>query len=472
MSSNVEKIHQASVRILERTGMRFLHPDAIQVLKDHGIRVEGDRAFFTEEQLMHYIKMAPAVCRVHGKNPAWNMEIGGDRVYQAPAAGPTFIMDAAGNKREATLKDYVDMMKLYEYNPAYFMNGGIMCMPADIDAEYSTLALHYVALLHTEKCLWAGTGTYDQAEAVVELTKAFYGINEEELQKMPYIMNGVNTNTPLQFDKKMTETLFTFAKHRLPVFIAAASMAGTTAPVTLAGNLAVNNAEIIAVIALAQMYAPGTPVLYGSQSTNADLSTCAIAIGSPEGALCYKYCGEMARFYGVPSRGGGALTDAKSLDVQAGYESMLTYYACKDNRVNLVLQSAGILESYLSASFEKMVVDFEIIDMVERYKRDIEINEDTIPLDLIDEVGPGGQYLLEEHTLEFCRQEPFLPNVSVRGPHTNSAGVCMENIQKRLHTMLDAYRKPETDHKTMEKMRKILSQAGVPEQVIEYLDRY
>lgn len=164
--------------------------------------------------------------------------------------------------------------------------------------------------------------------------------------------------------------------------------------------------------------------------------------------MCYKYCGEMARFYGVPSRGGGALTDAKSLDVQAGYESMLTYYACKDNRVNLVLQSAGILESYLSASFEKMVVDFEIIDMVERYKRDIEINEDTIPLDLIDEVGPGGQYLLEEHTLEFCRQEPFLPNVSVRGPHTNSAGVCMENIQKRLHTMLDAYRKPETGNRS------------------------
>ena len=275
MSSNVEKIHQASVRILERTGMRFLHPDAITVLKEHGIRVEGDRAFFTEEQLMRYIKMAPDVCKVYAKNPAWNMEIGGDRVYQAPAAGPTFIMDAQGNKRDAALKDYVDMMKLYEYNPLYYMNGGMMCMPADVDAEYATLALHYVALLHSEKCLWAGTGTYDQVEAVVDLTKAFYGVGEEEMQKTPYVMNGVNTNTPLQFDKKMTETLFTFARHRLPVLIAAASMAGTTAPVTLAGNLAVTNAEVIAVIALAQMYAPGTPILYGSQSTNADMSTFA-----------------------------------------------------------------------------------------------------------------------------------------------------------------------------------------------------
>ncbi len=254
--------------------------------------------------------------------------------------------------------------------------------------------------------------------------------------------------------------------------IAAAAMAGTTSPVTMAGNLAVVNAEVIAVIALSQMFAPGTPVLYGSQSTNADMGTCAIAIGSPEGALCYRYCAKMARFYGVPSRGGGALTDAKSLDVQAGYESMLTYYACRDSGVNLVLQSAGILESYLSVSFEKMIVDFEIIDMVERYKRDFEIDEDTLPFDLIDEVGPGGQYLLEEHTFESCRREPFIPNVSVRGLHQDPAGVYMENIQRRLKDMLDAYQKPETDGAVLGKMREILAAAGMPAEVIQYLDQY
>lgn len=472
MNDNVERLHQASVKILERTGMRFLHPDAIRVLKENGVRVEGDRAFFTEEQLMHHIRMAPSVCKVYAKDPKYDMEIGGCRVYQAPSAGPTFIMAADGTKREAKLKDYTDMTKLYEYNQAYFMNGGPMCVPEDIDPKYSTLALHYMSLLHSEKCIWAGSGSYQQVEAVLELTRAFFGIGKEEMAEKPCVLNCVNTNTPLQFDRNMTETLFAFAKYRQPVVIAAAAMAGTTSPVTMAGNLAVVNAEVIAVIALSQMFAPGTPVLYGSQSTNADMGTCAIAIGSPEGALCYRYCAKMARFYGVPSRGGGALTDAKSLDVQAGYESMLTYYACRDSGVNLVLQSAGILESYLSVSFEKMIVDFEIIDMVERYKRDLEIDEDTLPFDLIDEVGPGGQYLLEEHTFEFCRREPFIPNVSVRGLHQDPAGVYMENIQRRLKDMLDAYQKPETDGAVLGKMREILAAAGMPAEVIQYLDQY
>lgn len=347
-----------------------------------------------------------------------------------------------------------------------------MCVPEDIDPSYSTLALHYMSLLHSEKCIWAGSGSYEQVEAVLELTRTFWGISKEEMAERPRVLNCVNTNTPLQLDRNMTETLFTFAKYRQPVVIAAAAMAGTTSPVTMAGNLAVVNAEIIAVIALSQMFAPGTPVLYGSQSTNADLGTCAIAIGSPEGALCYRYCAEMARFYGVPSRGGGALTDAKSLDVQAGYESMLTYYACRDSGVNLVLQSAGILESYLSVSFEKMIVDFEIIDMVERYKRDFVIDEETLPFELIDEVGPGGQYLLEEHTFEFCRKEPFIPNVSVRGLHQDPTRVYLENIQKRLDHMLNAYQRPETDGAVIGKMQKVLSEAGVPAQVIEYMDQY
>lgn len=472
MNNNVEKIHQASVKILERTGMRFLHPDAVRILKENGIRVEGDRAYFTEEQLMHFIHMAPDVCKLYAKDHRYDMEIGGGRVYQAPSAGPTFIMAADGTKRDATFKDYTDMMRLYEGNPTYFMNGGPMCVPEDIAPEHSTLALHYTSLLHSEKCLWAGSGTYAQIEAVLELTRAFWGISREEMAEKPCVLNCVNTNTPLQFDRNMTETLLTFAKYRQPVVIAAAAMAGTTSPVTMAGHLAVVNAEVIAVIALSQMFAPGTPVLYGSQSSNADMGTCAIAIGSPEGALCYRYCAEMARFYGVPSRGGGSLTDAKSLDVQAGYESMLTYYACRDSGVDLVLQSAGILESYLSVSFEKMIVDFEIIDMVERYKRDLAIDEDTLPLDLIDKVGPGGQYLLEEHTFEFCRQEPFIPHVSVRGLHQDPAGLYMKNIQGRIEELLAAYQKPKTDPAVIEKMHKILADAGVPDEVIRYLDRY
>lgn len=472
MNENVLKIHRASMHILERTGMRFLHPDAIEVLRKHGIRVEGEIAYFTEEQIMQYVRKAPSVCKLYAKNPRYNMEIGGAQVYNAPAAGPTTIMDMDGNKREATLEDYVNMMKLYEYNPSYQLNGGQMCVPGDVPPQYATLGLHYVSLLHSEKCIWVGSGSYAEMEAVFRMSCEYLGMTEKEMAERPHVLTNINTNTPLQLDIKMTETLFTFLKYRQPVVVAAAAMAGTTSPVTMAGTLALVNAEVIATIALAQMYAPGAPVIYGSQSTNADMATCAIAIGSPEGALCYRYCAEMAGFYGIPSRGGGALTDAKSLDVQAGYESMLTYYACKDSGVNLILQSAGILESYLSASFEKMVVDFEIIDMVDRYKRDFVIDEDTLPLEVIDSVGPGGQYLLEEHTFEYCRKESYLPKVSVRGPHTEPAQEYKKNIEKQLNKMLNAYIKPDSEPETVVKLQNILRESGVPEEVIGLLAQY
>lgn len=472
VSENVLKIHRGSMEILERTGMKFHHPDAVRVLKEHGIRVEGNVAYFTEKQIMKYVELAPSTCKVYARNPKYDIEIGGSRVYNAPAAGPTTIMDIDGSKRPATLEDYVNFIKLYEQNSSYYVNGGIVCAPHEVPAEYSTLALHYVALCHTEKSIWTGSGSYEQMEAVFKMGCYAFNMTEEEMMKKPYMMTCINTNTPLQLDNKMTETMFTFLKYRQPVIIAAAAMAGTTSPITMAGTLAVLNAEVVATIALAQMYAPGAPVIYGSQSTNADMATCAIAIGSPEGALCYKYCAEMARFYGVPSRGGGALTDAKSLNVQAGYESMLTYYACKNSGINLILQSAGIMESYLSASYEKMIVDFEIINMVDRYERDFEVNEETLPLDLIDEIGPGGQYLLEEHTFEYCRKEPFIPDISVRGPHTDAGCLLEKNIQRELKIMLDSYKKPELSADVIKKMQSILKNHGVSGEMIAILETY
>lgn len=467
---NVKKLHDATMKILSETGVNFLHPDARQVLKEHGIRVEGQCAYFTEEQIMKYVKMAPSTINVRAIDPQYNICLGGDVSYNGPAGGSTFIMDAEGHKRDATLDDYKKMIKLYEQNPAYMINGGQVCMPCDVESSTASLALHYISLLLTNKSMWVGSGTYEDMEAVLDLHCAAAGITKDDLQKNCYLINCVNTNTPLQFDKRMTETLFTFAKYNQPVVIAAAAMAGTTSPVTMAGTLAIVNAEVLSVIALAQMYRPGCPVIYGSQTANADMSTCAIAIGSAEAALYYKYCAKLAKFYNLPCRGGGALTDAKSLDVQAGYESMLTYYTCKDNHMNMILQSAGILESYLSASFEKMIVDFEIIDMCNRFFADFEINEETVPLELINELGPGEQYLLEEHTFEYCRFETFNPHVSVRGPRTNPAEVYKENIQKRLNSLLSSYEYPERKPEVLQAMRNVMLKAGITPEFLSVLD--
>lgn len=293
----------------------------------------------------------------------------------------------------------------------------------------------------------------------------------EEFKAHPRLLTIINVNTPLQLDKKMTETLLTFVKYRQPVAIASAAMAGTTSPVTLAGTLTLQNAEVLATIALSQMASPGAPVLYASQTTNADLRNGSIAVGSPEGALCYSYCAQMAKFYGLPCRGGGALSDAKVVNGQAGYESMLTYLACRENKMNLIVHGAGILDSYTCVSFEKLIMDFEIMEYVNRYLRDIEVNEETVPEELIQELGQSGEYLVEEHTLEYCRREPLIPNLAVRGASTDPMHQFEKNIEKQMDKMLRAYEQPELDMSVLDKMKDIMEARGVDRKLAEAIEK-
>jgi len=468
----VRKLHAASMEILEKTGMRFLHPDANKILQEHGVKVVDGTAHFTEDQIMEWVGKAPHTAKVYAADPRYDIELGNGRTYTAPAAGPVTVLERDGSKHVATLEDLVKALRLYEANPSYSINGGVPCQPKDVDATWSTLMLHYVALLCSNKVTWTGTGFYDQMEATMDLTRARFGQTPDEMREKPYIFSIVNTDSPLRFDLNMTESLFTFLKYRVPVCITAAGMAGTTTPMTLAGTLAVTNAEIVAAIALAQMYAPGAPVLYGSQTATADMRGGAMAIGAPEAALCYKYCAELARFYGVPCRGGGALTDAKKVDVQAGYESMLTLGACVENGMSVCFQSAGILNSYLDLSFDKMVADFEVIDYLDRYKREFEVDGDTVPLDLIDEVGPGGQYLVTEHTLTHCRTEPLTPHLAVRGAQSDPAGQLDRNIDARMQALLGAYEAPAIDEDAHERMRRVLRGKGIPDETIAWLDSF
>ena len=464
---NVKKIHDASMRILQETGMRFYHRDAIKVLKEQGIRVERDIAYFTEEQIMCWVKQAPSEALLYAANPRYDMKIGGDHQYVGPCGGATFIMDREGHMRDAVFSDFIKLIKLFEGNPDYCLNGGLACQPKDIPVAFSVILLALASLTHTEKCMFAAAGDYRTMETLIRMTCIRFGVTPEQLREEPRLCTIANTNTPLLLDKNMTETIFTMAKYGQPVIIASAAMAGTTSPVTLAGTLAIVNAEIIASVALAQMVSPGTPVIYGSQSTAADMATCSIAIGSPEGALCYKYCAEMAKFYGIPSRAGGSLTDAKLLNAQAGYEAMLTCMACKESGINIMTQSAGIMNSYLAVSYEKLITDFEIISFVNRYLRDIEVNDETIPMELIKELKQEGQYLTEEHTLEFCRKELCIPKISVRGPHAEPAGQFDRNIEKQLRRLEETYQKPEISDQTAGAIKEMLLDMGAAERDID-----
>ncbi|MDO4555069.1 MAG: trimethylamine methyltransferase family protein [Lachnospiraceae bacterium] len=465
MKKRLQSIHKATMRILERTGVKFHHPEAVEILKSNGIRVEKKIAYFTEEQVMEWVKKAPEQFVLYGKNEKYNVTIGGDEVVTAPGYGAPFIAMPDGERRDALIEDYIEICKLFEQNSNFQVNGGVLVQPADLAAEHALEVMYYMSLLYSDKCIMTGAGDKAQMETLMEMAKILFG-GEKALKEKPRMITLVNTNTPLQLDKNMTETLFAYARNRQPVVIASLAQAGLTSPLTLAGTIAVANAEVLAAIALCQMVSPGTPVVYGSQSTTADMRSGATAIGSPEGALCYRYGALLSKMYGLPCRGGGSLTDAKTVNAQAGYESMLTMMVCQENHMNFILHSAGIVDGYASMSYEKIIMDFEVLDYLARYRKGFEINEDTIPEDLIHEIGQKGQYLTAEHTFTYCRTEPLTPKISCRGEVEHLSDQLERNIEAERKRLLEEYQMPKMEPEKKNKLIELLVQKGVDPELL------
>jgi trimethylamine--corrinoid protein Co-methyltransferase len=245
----------------------------------------------------------------------------------------------------------------------------------------------------------------------------------------------------------MLEALMEYAAAGQPLIIASLAIAGATGPVTMAGNLALQNAEVMAGIVLAQLVREGTPVIFGGVSSNAEMRNGTLSIGSLEMAINAAATAQMARYYGLPVRGGGAVCDAKSPGAQASYESMMNLLMARLSGINFVLHSAGILESFNCMSYEKFVIDDEMCGMVRRIKRGYEVNPDTLAFDVVKEVGPGGHFLDKDHTFDHFRTEFYQPQLSNRDDYvswqTNGSTRNQATANKKYKEILETYEAPE-----------------------------
>ena len=440
----LKKIHEASMSILEETGMKFYHPEILEILEHKGVKVSGKTAFFTQDQIMKWIKKAPSNFTLYARNPKYNMFIGGDHIEYAAGYGAPAIIEIDGTKRNALLSDYVKFLKLVHQTDYFRINGGILVQPSDLDPANSYPIMLYSTIAHSDKCIMGGPGGVRETRIVMEILSILFGGRENLIAK-PRIISIINTTSPLMIDKDSLDTLLIYARNGQPVMITPSTMAGTTGPVTLAGTIALANAEALAGIAVTQMIRKGAPVMYGFMSDTADMRTCDIGRGSPEGALCFTYGARLGKFYGLPCRGGGANNSAKGLSVQSGYESMMVMLPTCLERMNLIIHSAGMLDADAAMSYEKFIIDLEIIGMIQRFIKDITINEETFALDVIKQVGPGGEFLTSDHTLKYCRKEHWVPEISIRGMLNGdkaSDGI-MDNIRKKQDKMLSEYQQPE-----------------------------
>lgn len=463
MRDELDKIHQTSMEILRHTGIRISHGPTRDLIREHGIRCQGDVFYFSEAQLMNWLGLAPRTFTLFARNPKHDLRLGDGRTVFAPGYGCPAVIDADGRKRAAGYDDYCRFLKLVQQSDLLGLNGGLLVQPADLKPEISLPLLICTAIIHSDKCLLGIPGrAADVEKAMALLAAAFEG--PEELRRKPRLITLVNTTSPLQLDSIALETMGVCAKYRQPVIISPGPMAGATGPVTLAGNLALGNAEALAAIAIHQMMQPGAPVVYGLQATTADLRTGNIAIGSPGCALQMAYSARLAKRYGLPGRCGGANTDAKAVSPRSGYESMLAMVAACREQPDLMLHGAGILAGYGAMSYEQFIIDLEIIGMVKYYLADIEISAATLALETIHAAGPGGEYLTCRHTLDNCRKVPWHSSLAAgdpTGPDRGPQGIIEEQSRRQLDQMIHTYQLPEMRPGFMDGLTDCLRQMGI-----------
>jgi trimethylamine--corrinoid protein Co-methyltransferase len=456
----VRRIHETCLRLLETVGVDFSFEPAIAVLKKAGCKVEGQRVFFPPKLVEAQVAKAPAQYTLQARNPEKSVVIGGEHIAFIPCYGPPFVTDLDRGRRASTLEDYINFVKLGHASRSMDITGGMMAEPNDIPHERRNAEMMYASMRYSDKPFMGGAIGAEAARETIEMVAILFGCSEAELAEKRPIISILCSRTPLAYDDRMLGAIMEYAKAGMPQLISSLSIAGATAPVTMEGTLVVQNTEVLAGIVLTQLIREGTPVVFAGSSSCSAMRYGTLSIGAPEMAVNTAATAQMARFYGIPSRGGGALSDAKLPDAQAGFEAMMSQLMATLSGVHFVLHSAGILEGYMVSSYEKFVFDDEICGMCKRIKRGERADEDRLAFELIRQVGPGGEYLTQKHTFQNFRKEIYANLVEEKDSYANWQQKGSLSIDRRANQkwkeILKAYQEPQLAVETDKALRRYI----------------
>jgi trimethylamine--corrinoid protein Co-methyltransferase len=409
---DLEQIHDTSMSLLGNVGIEFPYDEALSVFRKHGVRTDGSRVFLSEDRVMSGLATVPSQFTIRARNPERAVTIGSGVPVFAPGYGAPFLVDLHAGKRTPSIQDYDNLVKLTHQLPNQDLSGHLLVQPADVPACSAHLHMLLSHILHSDKAFIGSSAGRAASRHTMEMACILFG---GDISDSPVTIGLINSLSPLGYSSQMLGALLEYVSWRQPVMISSLTMAGSTGPISLAGVLATQNAELLAGIVLTQLASPGTPVVFGSTSTNIDMRSGALSVGSPEFSQMIAAHAQLARSYGLPSRSGGALTDSSYPDAQAAFESMLSLTVTVQSDIDMVLHAGGILSSYLAFSYEKLVLDDEMCGMLRRLRRGIDVSPATLAYDVVAKVGPGGNFLMEEHTVERCRTEFWQPAIADRG---------------------------------------------------------
>ena len=408
----MQEIHNHSLELLSSKGVVFKSEKARQILENNGAKTDGEIVTLSEDVVHRCLGTVPQSFRMDAINPEKSVQIGGDFIIH-PAGGEVFLKDADGKRNHsATIQQFSDLQKIYQYCDNINMTGYQPLSPEDVPLKTRGLHCLYETMLYTDKP-WLAPMDYVSGEdkrRELQMYEVVYG--KEWLNEHYLTWSIVTPESPLVFSEYSCESIMEFAEHNQPVALVSAPMSGITGPIHLLGTILLANAETLAGLCLAQCTRPGVPVLPSASLTYGNMKLATWECASPDSALMLAGAVQMYKdFYKMPARAQTGVTSSKCVDYQAGYETMQSLLLTAMMDVDVTSQSAGSLENLMTVSFEKTIIDDEIIDRVRRIMEGIRIDEETASMDLLKEIGHGGSFLTHKSTLKNFRKG-WQPSIS------------------------------------------------------------
>lgn len=460
----VEAIINSAFEVLENYGMRFLESRSRELLEKAGATVDSEELMvrFDRALIQEQLKSVPSSFVLQARNPDKNLFLGGNDIVFASVGGPAFCSDLDSGRRPGTYAEMCDYFRLVQSLNVIHQEGGCSFEAMDLPAETRHLDLYLAQIQLLDKNCQCYPLGRDRTVDALNMISIALGVSREELAASdPALLGIINTNSPLQLDVPMTEAVFELALAGQVCCITPFTLAGSMAPATMAGTLVQQTAEVLAVATLTQLIRPGAPIMYGSFASNVDMRSGSPALGTPEYTKAAQASGQIARRLGLPLRSSNT-TVSNCVDAQAAYESEMSLWGAVMGHANLVNHAAGWLEGGLTASFEKLILDAEMCQMMVAYMTPIEINADQLAVDAIGEVGPGGHHFGTAHTLERYENAFYAPLASVRQNFEAWQEAGSVDAAQRANgiwkSLLAQYEQPELDSAVNEELQAYVSQ--------------
>ncbi len=439
----LERIHDASMTLLEEVGIDFRDDESASLWNKAGASVDGYRVRIDREHLMELISTAPSEYTMLARNPERSVTLGGRKTIFTPSYGAPFVLDVENNRRHATIDDFNNFAKLAYMEPAMHMTGGVLCEPMDIPVPHRHLEMTYSLLRYSDKPLMGSVTSRERAEQSLHMMGIAFG--HETVANTTVSTSLANCNSPLVWDQTMLDAVKVYAASNQAMLFSPFVLGGASTPASTVGAVAQLSAEALAGVAFMQLIRPGSPSVYGQWTATVAMNSGAPMAGTPEIDHINLLVGQLARFYQLPWRCSGGCSSSKLVDAQAGYEAARNMYGVLMAGANFVLSTTGYLESALCQSYAKVMLDGEQMRMMYKLGRGVDMGELDPAMEAIREIEPGDHYLGTQHTLANFENAFFMPDLMDGDSYeqwkasgsvdANSRGIQM--AKRRLHEYVE-----------------------------------